>query len=75
MISICPSLKQQMRRTLELIIEDKFINTVIDSGASCNLMSEEFNFLTGSRVKVLECTKKVYAYASVEPLQLKGSVF
>ena len=59
--------------TLELIIEDKLINTVIDTGASCNLMSAEvFNFVTGSRVKVLECTKKVYAYASVKPLQLKG---
>ena len=59
--------------TLELIIEDKLINTVIDTGASCNLMSAEvFNFVTGSRVKVLECTKKVYAYASVEPLQLIG---
>ena len=31
-----------------------------------------FNSVTGGRVKVLECTKKVYAYASVEPLQLKG---
>ena len=59
--------------TLELTIEDKLINTVIDSGASCNLMSEEVcNFVTGGRVKLLECTKKVYAYASVEPLQLKG---
>lgn len=59
--------------TLKLINEDKLINTVIDSGASCNLLSEEeFNFVTGGRVEVLECTKKVYAYASVEPLQLIG---
>lgn len=59
--------------TLKLINEDKLINTVIDSGASCNLMSEEeFNFVTGGRVEVLECTKKVYAYASVEPLQRIG---
>lgn len=59
--------------TLKLINEDKLINTVIDSGASCNLMSEEeLNFVTGGRVEVLECTKNVYAYASVEPLQLIG---
>ena len=25
--------------TLELIVEDKLINTVVDSGASCNLTS------------------------------------
>ena len=42
---------------------------VIDSGASCNFMSEEmFNFITGSNARLLECNKKVYAYASVEPL-------
>ena len=59
--------------TLKLINEDKLINSVIDSGASCNLMSEEeLNFVTGGRVEVLECTKNVYAYASVEPLQLIG---
>ena len=61
------------QNTLELIIEDKTINVVIDSGASCNLMSEKtFNFVTGGSARLLECDKKVYAYASVEPLQLKG---
>jgi len=36
------------QNTMELIIEDKLVNVVIDSGASCNLMSEEmFNFVTG----------------------------
>ena len=45
---------------LELIVEDKLINTAIDSGDSCNLMSEEvFDFVTGGRVNLLECTKKV----------------
>lgn len=38
--------------TLKLINEDKLINTVIDSGASCNLMSEEeLNFVTGVELK------------------------
>ena len=58
---------------MELMIEDKLVNVVIDSGASCNLMSEEmFNVVTGGNARLLECNKRVYAYASVEPLQLKG---
>ena len=58
---------------MELMIEDKLVNIVIDSGASCNLMSEEmFDLITGSNARLLECNKRVYAYASVEPLQLKG---
>ena len=37
--------------TLELIIEEKLINTVIDSDASCSSIPEEvFNFVTGGRV-------------------------
>ena len=59
--------------TIELLIEDKHVNTVIDSGASYNLMSKEmFNFVTGGNARLLECNKRVYAYASVELLQLKG---
>ena len=48
-------------------------NVIVDSGASCNLMSEEvFDLVTGGSVKLLECNKRVFAYASVEPLQLNG---
>lgn len=55
------------------MIEDKLVNVFIDSGASCNLMSEEtFNFVAGGNARLLECNKRVYAYATVEPLQLKG---
>ena len=61
------------QNTMELMIEDKLLNTVIDSGASWNLMSEEmFNFVTGGNASLLKCNKRVYAYASIEPLQLKG---
>jgi len=36
------------QNTLELTIEDRCVEVFIDSGASCNLMSEEmFNFVTG----------------------------
>ena len=62
--------------TMELMIEDKLVNIVIDSGASCNLMSEEmFNFVSGGKARLLDCNKRVYAYASVQPLQLKGKYF
>ena len=61
------------QNTMELMIEDKLVNIVIDSGASCILMSEEmFNFVTGGKARLLECNKRVYAYASAVPLQLKG---
>ena len=56
------------QNTLKLEIEDKTINVIIDSGASCNLMSEEvFNLVTGGNVKLVECNKRVF-----EPLRLKG---
>ena len=36
-------------------------------------MSEEvFTLVTGGNVKLVECNKRVFAYASAEPLQLKG---
>jgi len=36
-------------------------------------MSEEvFSLVTGSNIKLLECNKRVFAYASEEPLQIKG---
>ena len=61
------------RNSLKLQIEDKIMNVIIDSGASCNLMSEEvFDLVTGGGVKLLACNKRVFAYASAEPLQLKG---
>ena len=61
------------RNSLKLQIEDKIINVIIDFSASCNLMSEEvFHLVTGGSVKLLKCSKRVFAYASVEPLQLKG---
>lgn len=48
------------QNTMELVIEDKHVNVVIDSDASCNLMSEEtFNFVTGGNARLLECNKRV----------------
>ena len=38
------------QNTMVLVIEDKLVNIVIDSGASCNSMSEEmFSFVTGGK--------------------------
>ena len=58
---------------LELKIEDKFVKIVIDSGASCNLVSREvLEFITGGEVNLMPCDKKIYAYAAVNPLELEG---
>ena len=56
-----------------MLIEDKPINVIIDSGANCNLMLEGvFEFVKGGNASMLECDKRVYAYASNELLQLRG---
>ena len=58
---------------MELLYDDKLVNLVVDSGASCNLTSEEiFNFITEGNARLLECNNRVHACASVGPLQLKG---
>ena len=58
---------------MELLYDDKLVNLVVDSGASCNLTSEEiFNFITEGNARLLECNKRIYTCTSVEPLQLKG---
>ena len=60
--------------TLELCINDKIINVIVDSGASCNLMSEHvFHSLTGGKAPLAGCDKNVYAYTHPQPLELKGS--
>ena len=60
--------------TLELRINDKIINVIVDSGASCNLMSEHaFHSLTGGKAPLAGCDKNVYAYTHPQPLELKGS--
>ena len=62
------------QNTMEIMIEDKLVNIVIDSSASCNLMSEEmFNFVTGGNARLLEYNKRVYAYASVALCSTQGT--
>ena len=52
----------------------KKVNVVVDSGASCNLMSEHvFHSLTGGKVFLAGCDKNVYAYTHPQPLEHKGS--
>ena len=64
---------QETQNTVEMMIEDKPINVIIDSGANCSLMSEGvFEFVKGVNASWLECDKRVYAYASNEPLPLRG---
>ena len=58
---------------LKLKIEDKIIYFIIDSGASCNLISEQiFNQIAGGKVDLSACDKKVFAYAATKPIELKG---
>ena len=58
---------------MALMIEDNLVNVVVDSVASCNLLSEDtFKFITGGNARLLECNIRVHACASVGPLQLKG---
>ena len=60
--------------TLELRISDKIIDVIVDSGASCNIMSEHvFHSLTGGKAPLAGCNKNVYAYTHPQPLELKGS--
>ena len=64
---------REAQNTVEMLLEEQPINVTIDSGAKCNLMSERvFEFVKGGTPSLLECDKRVYAYASNEPLQLRG---
>ena len=61
--------------TMELSIADKLVNVIVDSGASCNLMSSStFELLTGGGSTQLKpCNKRIYAYASKQALDIQGS--
>ena len=64
---------REAQNTVEILFEDQPINVTIDSGANCNLMSERiFEIVKGGNASLLECDERVYAYASKEPLQLRG---
>ena len=46
---------------------------IIDSGATCNLMSEQvFDKVSKGKLQLLKTDRKAYAYASQEPLKLSG---
>lgn len=48
---------------LELCINDKIINVIVDLGVSCNFMLEYvFYFLIGGIVFLVGCDKNVYVY-------------
>ena len=59
--------------TLPLMIENELVDVIIDSGATCNLMSEQvFDKVSQGKLELLNTDRKVYAYASQEPLMLSG---
>ena len=50
--------------TLPLMIENEPFNIIIDSGATCNLMSEQvFDKVSKGTLELLKTDRKVYAYA------------
>ena len=59
--------------TLPLMIENEPVNVIIDSGATCNLMSEqEFDKVSKGKLELLKTDRKFYSYAAQEPLKLSG---
>ena len=59
--------------TLPLLIENEPVNVIIDSGATCNLMSEQvFDKVSKGKLALLKTDRNVYAYGSQEPLKLSG---
>ena len=59
--------------TLPLMIENESVDVIIDSGATCNLMSQRvFDKASKGKLELLKTDRKVYAYASQEPLKLTG---
>ena len=59
--------------TFPLMIENEPVNVIIDSGATCNLMSEQvFDKVSKGKLELLKTNRKVYAYAAQDPLKLSG---
>ena len=64
---------QTASQTLHLMIENEPVNVIIDSGATCNLTSEQmFDKVSKGKLEWLKTDRKAYAYASQEPLKLSG---
>ena len=62
--------------TLTVSVENSRINAIIDSGASCNFMSqavlEQIQIEAETCLKTTACDRDVYPYASTEPLKVIG---
>ena len=60
--------------TLTVSVENSRIDTIIDSGASCNLMSqavlEQIQNEADTSLETTACDRDVYTYASTEPLKV-----
>ena len=55
------------------MIENELVDVIIDSGATCSLMSQQvFDKVSQGKLELLKADRKVYAYASQEPLKLSG---
>ena len=55
------------------MIENELVYVIIDSGVTCNLMSEQvFDKVSQGKLELSKTERKIYAYASQEPLKLSG---
>ena len=55
------------------MIKNVPVNVIIDSGATCSLLSEQvFHKVSKGKLELLKTDRKVYAYASRESLKLSG---
>ena len=64
--------EEKKSNTLTLFIDDALVDVIIDSGANCNLISEDVLNSVCSRKPRSNCAKKVYPYGSDAPLKLIG---
>ena len=54
------------------MIRNEPVNVIIDSGTTCNQMSEQvFDKVSKGKLELLKTDRKVYAYASREPLNAR----
>lgn len=59
--------------TLTVMIESEPVSVIKDSGATCNLMSENvFYKVSQGKTELSKTDRKIHAYASQQPLKLSG---
>lgn len=67
------SVSDGQSHTLTVMIESGPVSVIIDSGATCNLMSGNvFYKVSKGKTELSKTDRKIHAYASQQPLKLSG---